>query len=350
MRKLMVNLGGNSYNILIKKNLRKEFGKQIKNVFTGKKIAIITDNNLNLLYGNEVKENLELTGFEVKVISLEPGEKSKSFSILPYIYNELLDFKLTRSDLVISFGGGVIGDLGGFIASTFLRGVNFIQIPTSLLAQVDSSIGGKVGVDLERGKNLVGSFYHPKLVLIDIEILNTLPEKYFNDGLGEVIKYGCIKDRELYEVLEDLKDKKTLKENIGEIIYTCCDIKRKLVESDEKDTGERMLLNFGHTLGHAIEKVFNYDKYTHGQGVAIGMYMITKISEELELTQIGVSERIRLMLKKYELPYEINIENKEEILEAIKLDKKNLNNILNVILIKDIGEAFIHPTNIKFFN
>ncbi|MDV2934331.1 3-dehydroquinate synthase, partial [Enterococcus faecalis] len=171
-------------------------------------------------------------------------------------------------DLIIALGGGVVGDLAGFVASTFLRGISFIQIPTSLLAQVDSSVGGKVAVDLERGKNLVGSFYHPELVLIDPNMLGTLPEKYFNDGLGEVIKYGCIKSKELFEKLEGFENKEDLKENIGEIIYECCNIKREVVEYDEKDLGERMILNFGHTLGHAIEQIYNYETYSHGEAVA----------------------------------------------------------------------------------
>lgn len=349
MKRLTVNLKERSYDILIGKNLRNEFATYIEQVFNGDKICIITDDNLNSIYGEEVKINLEQAGFQVKVVAVTPGEKSKSFSTLLPIYDELLNFKLTRSDLIIALGGGVVGDLAGFVASTFLRGVNFIQIPTSLLAQVDSSVGGKVGVDLERGKNLVGSFYHPKLVLIDTDMLKTLPEKYFNDGLGEVIKYGCIREKELYEVLEDFKNKDALKDNIEEIIYACCDIKRQVVENDEKDTGERMILNFGHTLGHAIEKVYGFETYTHGEGVAIGMYMITSISEKLGLTQVGVAERIKIMLKKYNLPYEVDISDVQGVLDAIKLDKKNLNGGLNVILLNDIGECYIYKTDVTFF-
>ena len=237
MKVLRVNLDEKSYDIVIQKDLKDYFGEYIKTVFDGKKVAIITDDNLNDIYGEAIKKNIESEGFEVEVISVTPGEKSKSFSILPGIYNKLLDFKLTRSDLIIALDGGVVGDLAGFVASTFLRGISFIQIPTSLLAQVDSSVGGKVAVDLERGKNLVGSFYHPQLVLIDPNMLGTLPEKYFNDGLGEVIKYGCIKSKELFEKLEGFKNKEDLKENIGEIIYECCNIKRELVENDEKICG-----------------------------------------------------------------------------------------------------------------
>lgn len=351
MRSLRVNLGDRSYDILIEKNLRSNISKYIKEVFSGNKIAVITDDNLEPLYGEQLKKNLESSGFEIKFIVIKAGEKSKSFSSLLPIYEKLLDFKLTRSDLILTFGGGVVGDLGGFVASTFLRGISFIQVPTSLLAQVDSSVGGKVGVDLKQGKNLIGSFYHPKRVLIDTDILNTLDEKYFNDGLGEVIKYGCIKDKELFLKLEAFKDKLELKENIDEIIYICCDIKRAVVENDERDTGERMLLNFGHTLAHAIEKFYNFETFSHGEAVGIGMYQITFISENLNLTKIGSADKIRNILEKYELPITTPImkNGNADLIEAIKLDKKNLNDKLNVILIKDIGDSFIYKTSYQFF-
>ena len=229
MKKLKVNLKDRSYNILIDKNLKKDFGKLIKEVFNGKKICVITDDNLNSLYGDFLSDVLKNEGFLVNVVSITPGEKSKNFNTVIPIYDKLLDFNLTRSDLIVAFGGGVVGDLAGFIAATFLRGVKFIQIPTSLLAQVDSSVGGKVGIDIDRGKNLVGAFYQPSLVLIDTKMLETLPEKFLNDGMGEVIKYGCIKDKSLFERLSIFRDKIEFLENIDEIIYTCCDIKRQVV-------------------------------------------------------------------------------------------------------------------------
>ncbi|MDO4535489.1 MAG: 3-dehydroquinate synthase [Clostridium perfringens] len=351
MRKLKVNLKERSYDILIEKDLKKDFGKLIKDVFNGKKICVITDNNLNSLYGDSIKEVLEEEGFLVNIVSITPGEKSKNFNTVIPIYDKLLDFNLTRSDLIVAFGGGVVGDLAGFIASTFLRGVKFVQIPTSLLAQVDSSVGGKVGIDLPKGKNLVGAFYQPSLVLIDTKMLETLPEKFLNDGMGEVIKYGCIRDRKLFERLNSFKGKTELLENIDEIIYTCCDIKRQVVENDEKDTGERMILNFGHTLGHSIEVNYGFESYTHGEGVAIGMYKITKISESLALTKPGEAEKIKSLLVKYDLPFETckRIDN-EEIKKSIFSDKKNLKGSLNVILIKDIGESFIYKTDVSFFD
>ncbi|MGL4991698.1 MAG: 3-dehydroquinate synthase [Sarcina sp.] len=350
MKKLKVDLKERSYDILIEKGLISKAGELIKTVFDGNKIAVITDTNVYKFYGQDFLNVLKNSGFEVKFIVVDAGEKSKDFSSLLPIYSKLLEYKLTRSDLIITFGGGVVGDLGGFIASTFLRGVKFIQIPTSLLAQVDSSVGGKVAVDVKEGKNLIGSFYHPIMVIIDTKLLDTLDNKFFNDGLGEVIKYGCIKNKDLFAKLENYKDKNELYSNIDEIVYTCCDIKRAVVENDEKDTGERMILNFGHTLGHAIEKFYNFEIYSHGEAVGIGMYEISKLAELKDLTKKGTAKRIKTILEKYNLPISAKVNNDtNEILEAIKLDKKNLNNSLSIILLKDIGESYIYKTNYEFF-
>ena len=203
---------------------------------------------------------------------------------------------------------------------------------------MDSSVGGKVGVDLSKGKNLVGSFYHPKKVIIDPEVLETLSDRVFNDGMAEVIKYGCIKDKDFFDKLFEYKNKEDVMNNIEYIIHNCCKIKKEVVEKDEKDTGERMLLNFGHTIGHAIEQYYNYNKYTHGEAVAIGMYEITKISEASGETKTGTAEVIKNILIKYGLPYELDIDI-NEIKDTISLDKKNINNKLNLIFISKIGES-----------
>ncbi|CAM2078374.1 MAG: 3-dehydroquinate synthase [uncultured Clostridium sp.] len=345
---LKVDLKDRSYPIIIEKGLINRVSEEIRKVYKGKKIFIITDDNVNKYYGGKISEELKKNDFEVKLLALKPGEETKNFNTLPIVYNELLDFNLTRSDLIIALGGGVIGDLAGFVASTYLRGVDFVQIPTSLLAQVDSSVGGKVAVDLDRGKNLVGSFYHPKCVLIDPEVLNTLDNRFFIDGMAEVIKYGCIKDKQFFDYLEKMENNQQLINNMEVVIHKCCDIKRQVVENDEKDKGERMLLNFGHTLGHAIEQYYNYTKYSHGEGVAIGMYVISKISEEKGLTKKGTSQRIKDILVKYNLPYELDV-NIEETLEAINLDKKKLGNDLNVIILKEIGNSEIYKTTAEFF-
>ncbi|NFS28477.1 3-dehydroquinate synthase [Clostridium botulinum] len=349
MKELVVDLKEKSYSIIIKKGLINELSNEINKVYKGKKIFILTDENVNYHYGDKVKDLLINNGYDVKKMVLKPGEETKSFNTLPKIYNEFLDFKLTRSDLIITLGGGVIGDIGGFAASTFLRGIDFIQVPTSLLAQVDSSVGGKVAVDLDRGKNLVGSFYHPKVVLIDPDVLITLKDKFFKDGMAEVIKYGCIKDLDFFYKLKEFKSKDEVLDNIEDIIYTCCNIKRIVVENDEKDKGERMLLNFGHTLGHAIESYYNFNKYTHGEAVGIGMYKIIKMSEEKGITPKGCADEIKDILIQYSLPYDIDIENLDEILETISLDKKNINNVLKIVLLDRIGQSFLKSTNIEFF-
>lgn len=345
---LSIDLIYSSYEIVIQKGIINTLAHEIKNLFKGKKIFIITDKNVDKFYGNLVLRNLTNSGYDVKKMVLKPGEETKNFLTLPLVYDELLNFRFTRSDLIITLGGGVIGDLGGFIASTYLRGVAFVQCPTTLLAQVDSSVGGKVGVDLDKGKNLVGSFYHPKKVVIDPEVLNTLSDRVFNDGMAEVIKYGCIKDKDFFGNLINYSNKKEVVHNIEYIIHNCCKIKKEIVEKDEKDMGERMLLNFGHTIGHAIEQYFNYTKYTHGEAVAIGMYEITKLSEELGITKVGTKDIIKDILIKYELPYELTIDI-NELIETMKLDKKNLKNNINLIFLKEIGESFIYKTTSKIF-
>ncbi|MGL5152415.1 MAG: 3-dehydroquinate synthase [Clostridium sp.] len=350
MKELLVDLKENSYKIIIQNGLLNNIGREVREVFTGEKIFIITDDNVNGIYGEKVVNLLKEEGYNVDIISLPPGEETKSFNVLPSIYDKMLDFKLTRKDIIITLGGGVIGDLGGFVASTFLRGIPFIQVPTTLLSQVDSSVGGKVGVDLERGKNLVGSFYQPKKVIMDPETLNTLTNRVFFDGAAEVIKYGCIKDKSFFDLLKTFKSREEIMLNIEEVLYVCCNIKRVVVEKDEKDLGDRMLLNFGHTIGHAIEKYYNFSTYTHGEAVAIGMYNISKISEKHGITDKGVADEIKEILIQYGLPYEMKQEDMGKILEAISLDKKNLGNILKIILLNIIGESIIYDSNLSFFS
>lgn len=344
--KLTVNLGSNSYPIYIENNIIADAGTYISEVFSGKKIFIVSDDNVFPLYGEKLLSSL--SRWECHSLVLPHGELTKNFQTLPKIYEAMLNAKISRSDLLIALGGGVIGDLAGFAASSYLRGIKLVQIPTSLLAQVDSSVGGKVAVDLPQGKNLVGAFYHPKLVLIAPDTLNTLPERYIADGMGEVIKYGCIKDAKLFETLKSRTSFADLKDILEEIIYTCVNIKRMVVEEDQFDTGERMLLNFGHTLAHTIEQYFHYERESHGEAVAIGMYQISKLAEQQGLTDPGTAQSIKEVLSIYGLPFECSLPMKD-LLGAIKLDKKNLNNSLNVILLHQIGDSYIHPTDIGFF-
>ena len=346
--KLIVNLGKNSYPIYIENNILTQAWKYIPEVFKGKRVMVISDDQVFPLYGGKLLKGLDGV-YECHHIVLPHGESTKSFNSLPAIYSAMLKAKISRSDLVIALGGGVIGDLAGFAASSFLRGVKLVQIPTSLLAQVDSSVGGKVAVDLPEGKNLVGAFYQPSMVLIDPTVLDTLPERFINDGMGEVIKYGCIKDASLFELLEKYNSFEELKEVLPSVIEQCVDIKRIVVEHDQFDTGERMLLNFGHTLAHTIAQYYHYERESHGEAVAIGMYQLSLIAEEKGLTAPGTSERILNLLKRYGLPYECKLPL-GELTGAIKLDKKNLDNKLNVVLLNEIGDSYIYPSNIEFFS
>lgn len=336
-----VKASSGSYPIYIKNGLLDEIGSEVKKIYKGRKIAIVTDYNVNEFYGEKVTSSLKAEGFKTFKIVVKAGEESKSIETLLEVYNKLLDFKINRGDIIIALGGGVVGDMTGFAASTLLRGIPLIQIPTTLLAQVDSSVGGKVAVDLPRGKNLVGSFYMPKAVFIDPLLLGTLNDKVFNDGMGEVIKYGAIKDSELFNKLMNYENKEAALKDIGKIIYTCCRIKATIVERDERDTGERMLLNFGHTIGHAIEQFYNYTEYSHGEAVAMGMYAMTKLGEEIGMTKIGTSTIIKDILIKYNLPWTLPDITTEVIIETISHDKKNIGDSMNFILIETIGKSFI---------
>ena len=347
--KLTVDLGPNSYPIHIENGILAKTGELVSEVFSGKKIMIVSDDNVFPLYGEIITKALSDSGFECHSFVLPHGEPTKSFQSLPKIYEALINAKLTRSDLLIALGGGVIGDLAGFAASSDLRGIKFVQIPTSLLAQVESSVGGKVAVDLPQGKNLVGAFYHPKAVIIDPDVLNTLPDHFISDGMGEVIKYGCIKDKELFELLCRHTSFDDLKPKLTQIIARCVDIKRIVVEADQFDLGERILLNFGHTLAHTIEQHFNYERESHGEAVGIGMYQITKIAEEKGLTTFGCAEQIKKALEIYKLPDNSNLPI-DVLTAAISLDKKNLNNHLNVVLLHDIGDSYVYPTDVSFFD
>lgn len=343
---MMVNLKDKEYPIYIEKGSLQKLDSYIKQIYQGQKIMIISDDQVYGFYGETVTKVLE-ESYEVFHVIVPHGEQSKRFDILPSLYKALLEDKLTRTDLIIALGGGVIGDLAGFVAATYLRGVKLVQIPTSLLAQVDSSVGGKVAVDLPEGKNLVGAFYHPSMVVIDPMTLQTLPERFIYDGMAEVIKYGCIKDKELFNRLNRYANFDDLYQDIDEIIYRCVDIKRIVVEADQFDFGDRLLLNFGHTLGHAIEQYYHYEKYSHGEAVAIGMVQLTSISEQNGLSKPGTREDIASILQKYHLPIESGLKT-QDLVQAISLDKKNINKKLAYILVKEIGSSFVYNNDVHF--
>ena len=347
MRKLHVNLGKNSYDIVFERGLLSDVGRYIKR--DGKKLCVITDDNVAAVYADKVVSSLEKTGYTVSLCVLPHGEKTKAFDTLPGVYSKLIEDKITRKDALVALGGGVIGDLCGFVAATYLRGIGFIQIPTSLLAQVDSSIGGKVAVDMPEGKNLVGAFYQPETVLIDADALNTLSPEFFTDGMAEVIKYGCIKDKKLFAELDACGGKEGLLPVIDDVIYRCCDIKREVVEKDEKDKGDRMLLNFGHTYGHALEKYYGFEKLSHGNAVAVGMCQICGIAEKKGLTEKGTAVRIAEVCKKYGLPVN-DCAPAKEVVKGIVNDKKNMGDKLVAVLLKEIGESYLYSTTAEFFD
>lgn len=336
MKTIHVNTG-RSYDILIEHNILSHAGNYIRPLTKAIRAVIVSDTNVAPLYAETIKQSLENNGFSVSVFCFEAGEASKRLSTIEKMYNHFAEHTLTRSDIVVALGGGVTGDMAGFAAASYLRGIDFVQIPTSLLAQVDSSVGGKTGVDLTYGKNLVGAFWQPRLVLIDPETLKTLPEKFFIDGLGEVVKYGCIKSKALFERLE----KEDVHGFIDDVIAECVSIKRDVVERDERDTGERALLNFGHTLGHAIEKLHNYKTITHGEAVSIGSVLMTAASESHGQTAAGTTQRITALLKKYNLPTASQFSN-AEIAKATQGDKKSTGKSINLVLLKEIGDSFTY--------
>lgn len=322
--------------IVIDKNLIQNSGNYIKNLSSTGQVLIITDDLVNELYSNKLTESLIGNGFEVFLFVLTRGEPSKNFHTIERIYSFLIKNKFTRSDLIIALGGGVIGDIAGFVAATYMRGMGFIQIPTTLLAQIDSSIGGKNGINLSHGKNLIGTFYQPKLVLIDVDTLSTLPEKLISDGMAEAIKYGLIKSSSLFNMIKNNKFEDIRKD----LIFECINIKKDIVEQDELEQNERKLLNFGHTLGHAIEKFYNFTGYTHGQAVALGMAYTVLSSEKISVTKAGTYKELISVLEKYNLPYKLHCDM-DALVAVAKVDKKAVGEFFDVVLIKDIGEGFI---------
>lgn len=339
MKTLTVALPGREYDILIERGLLSQAGERVRSVLPkARKLAVVTDSHVEPLYSGGVLDSLVGAGFDCRLFVIPAGEESKNPSQLAALWEGFMDFGLTRADAVIALGGGVVGDLAGFAAATILRGVAFVQIPTTLLAQVDSSVGGKVAVDLAHGKNLAGAFYQPRLVLMDPDVLDTLPLPVFMDGMAEVLKYGCIWDRSFFDLLTARPDREKLMAEIEHILYTCCDIKRQVVMEDERDTGLRMILNFGHTLGHAYELAGHYVEWSHGQGVAAGMCAAARLGVSLGVTPQSVPALIETALSALGLPTSIPC-SKEDYAAAIGLDKKGAGADITLILLDHIGHA-----------
>lgn len=343
MKTLNVNLPGRSYEILMERGLLSRAGELCRAALPkASRLFVVTDPTVGPLYLNRIIPSLENAGFETDICEIPAGEASKCVEQLSRLWECMMDFGLTRTDAVVALGGGVVGDLAGFAAATILRGVDFVQIPTTLLAQVDSSVGGKVAIDLQHGKNLAGAFWQPRLVLMDPAVLGTLDDKTFADGMAEVIKYGCIRDAAFLSWLEQHPSRQEIMADIEHVLYTCCDIKRSVVVEDERDTGARMVLNFGHTLGHAYELAGHYQTWTHGQAVAAGMVKAAELGVAMGITPTGLPERIGVLLGCFGLPVSIPCTH-ADYAAAIGLDKKGAGDSISVILLEEAGRAVPHP-------
>lgn len=339
MGSIAVAAQGSDYLIYAEKGLLAKFPELLKE-YEGKRAAIISDKKVTSLYGEKIQDALQKAGLaSCEIYAFENGEESKNKQVLFDVYDFLFEQRITRSDLVVALGGGVVGDLVGYAAATFLRGVPLIQIPTTLLAQIDSSVGGKVAINVSQGKNMIGTFYQPSLVLADIDFLNTLDKREFLAGLAELIKYGCIADESLFALCE--RGINTIQDKMSELVLRCCQIKANYVEADPYDHGLRMELNFGHSLAHAIEKEAGYGIYLHGEAVGIGMIAAAKWGESLGITPEGTAIRIRSLLESFGMktrPPQIEV---HKIAESMMGDKKAQSGDINLILLEKIGKARI---------
>ena len=351
MPMITVPLGDRTYPIHIGSGMLDCLGAHTLEALGDISVAVVTDDHVAPLYLDRAVKSLEGAGLRVCTITLPHGEATKCLGCLSELYDFFCASRLTRRDAVIALGGGVIGDLAGLAAATYLRGVHFIQVPTTLLAQVDSCVGGKVAVDLPQGKNLVGAFYQPDFVLVDPDTLQTLTDEYWRDGLGEVIKYGCIGDAELFSLLEQCAPggRAALMARIDDILLHCIQAKADVVAQDERDTGLRMTLNFGHTIAHAVETCQHYAGLRHGEAVALGMHIMTRLTEQKAMTVPGTADRLDALLRQLDMPMELPDIPETELLAAMGMDKKSAGKALRVIGLKAIGECYIHTTDTAFF-
>ena len=332
------------YNIVIENDFSKLAENVTKLEISGRKLAVITDSNVGPIYADKVAQCLKETGNNIFVYTFEAGEKNKNLNTVQDVYEFLIKNKFDRKDMLVALGGGV-GDLTGFAAATYLRGIDFIQVPTSLLAQVDSSIGGKTGVDFRAYKNMVGAFHQPRLVYMNTSTLSSLNTRLFNSGFGEILKHGLIKDASYFQWLKDNIEKIAALDSgyLEEMIYRSCEIKRKVVENDPTEKGERAQLNFGHTLGHAIEKQMNFELY-HGECVVLGMIAALNICVERGTITKEEYDDIYNTFKAYNFPMTVDKTTIDDVIAASKNDKKMDGNKVKFILLKKVGEAYIDMT------
>ena len=343
MPRIQVPLGDRSYEVLIGPRLLPSLGERCRKLNLGRRCLVVTDENVKKIAAKTAKKSLRDAGFEVTVHSIPPGEGSKNLKQLQLGYRQMAELQLERGSFVVALGGGVVGDLAGFLAASYLRGIDLVQIPTTLLAQVDSSVGGKTGINLKAGKNLVGAFHQPRLVLCDLDLLATLPPREFRAGMAEVVKYGIIRDARLFALLEKKYSQILNQESkpLAQVIAQSCRIKAEVVTQDEQEQGLRAILNYGHTIGHALEAITGYGKYLHGEAISIGQVAAAALSETILGLEPQASERIRNLLAAIGLPIyaSLNARQITRLLEAMLLDKKVSDKKIRFVLADRIGNV-----------
>ncbi|HEV8541359.1 MAG TPA: 3-dehydroquinate synthase [Verrucomicrobiae bacterium] len=343
MRTVQVPLGNRSYFIEVGRALLRRLGGYCRALELGQRCAVISDATVGPLYGKAALESLAKAGFDPLLVTIPAGERAKSLPVVQKCYDTLAEHRLERKSFIVALGGGVGGDLAGFVAATYLRGLPFVQVPTTLLAQVDSSVGGKVGVNLKAGKNLVGAFYQPRLVLCDLSTLDSLPSRELRAGLAEVIKYGIIYDAELFRRLEREIEKIVRRDSkiLGKVIARCCEIKAEVVGQDETESGLRAILNFGHTIGHALEAISRYGKYLHGEAISIGQVAAAKLSSRILSLPEKDADRIRELFVRAGLPTSVRLTkaHRQQLFQAMRLDKKVSEGEIKFVLARQIGKV-----------
>src|SRR5213594_4473664 len=343
--RIRVDLGERSYEVLVHEGLLDQVGEFLAPFKLGPETIVVTNPVIKRHYGARVVRSLKAVGLKPTVLALPDGERTKSLRWVAWVLNELLRRRYERKTWLVALGGGVIGDMAGFAASVYLRGIPFVQVPTTLVAQVDASIGGKTGVNHRLGKNLIGCFYQPKLVLIDPDVLRTLPQREYRAGLAEVIKYGVIADAEFFEFLERDMDQILKLETaaLHRVIRTSCAIKSAVVSKDEREGDRRRILNFGHTVGHALETLTGYRRYKHGEAVAIGMVAAAGLASRLGLAGKVVVGRIRNLVQGAGLPADIPAHSTTALIHAMRQDKKVKDRRIHFVLPTQIGKVTVVP-------
>lgn len=342
MHEVRVELKERSYKIIIGRKVIQKLGHRLTE-FRPSNVAILSNRTIFPLYKDVILKSMGECGIEPRVFLIPDGEEYKDTLWAAYLYGELLKARFDRDSLLVAFGGGVVGDITGFVASTYMRGVRYVQVPTTLLAQVDSSVGGKTGVNHPLGKNMIGTFYQPSLVLIDVDMLKTLPRREFCAGVAEIIKYGVIADRGLFDFLEtNMKDIFTMGDSLVKAVKRSCEIKADIVSMDEREAGLRAVLNFGHTVGHAIETVTDYKSFLHGEAIAIGMCAAADLAVKLGIFQKENAAHIKRLIELYNLPIKIPADiDASSIIDVMEVDKKVRAGQLRFIFPESIGRVRI---------